>query len=109
VLGPDIGGRMSGISLTAPFYFAGAISTIAVTLVWAMVSGLLADKERTATLGKIQGPQLGEMWKALFGPIGFLLFLAFLHSFALANFVGGVFSLYHNCTMTITPRRSASR
>jgi len=32
VLGPAIGGMMSGISLSAPFYFAAAISVIAVIL-----------------------------------------------------------------------------
>jgi DHA1 family multidrug resistance protein-like MFS transporter len=93
VLGPGIGGMMSGISLSAPFYFAAAISVVAVILTWAMVSESLPKEERTVTLGKVSGPQLGEMWKALFGPIGFLLFLAFLHSFALANFEG-VFGMY---------------
>ncbi len=93
VLGPGIGGMMSGISLSAPFYFAAAISIVAVVLTWAMVSESLSKEERTVSLGKINGPQLGEMWKALFGPIGFLLFLAFLHSFALANFEG-VFGMY---------------
>ena len=33
------------------------------------------------------------MWKSLFGPIGFLLILAFLHNFALTNFEG-IFGLY---------------
>jgi DHA1 family multidrug resistance protein-like MFS transporter len=93
VLGPGIGGMMSGISLSAPFYFAAAISVVAVILTWAMVSESLPKEERSTTLGKVNGPQLGEMWKALFGPIGFLLFLAFLHSFALANFEG-VFGMY---------------
>jgi DHA1 family multidrug resistance protein-like MFS transporter len=93
VLGPGIGGMMSGISLSAPFYFAAAISVIAVILTWVMVSESLPSEERSATLGKVNGPQLKEMWQALFGPIGFLLFLAFLHSFALANFEG-VFGMY---------------
>jgi DHA1 family multidrug resistance protein-like MFS transporter len=93
VLGPGIGGMMSSISLSAPFYFAAAISVVAVILTWAMVSESLSKEERSVTLGKVNGPQLKEMWQALFGPIGFLLFLAFLHSFALANFEG-VFGMY---------------
>jgi DHA1 family multidrug resistance protein-like MFS transporter len=93
VLGPGIGGMMSGISLSAPFYFAAAISVVAVILTWVMVSESLAKTERTSTLGRINGPQLKDMWQALSGPIGFLLILAFLHSFALANFEG-VFGMY---------------
>jgi len=58
-----------------------------------MVSESLPSEERSATLGKINGPQLGQMWKELFGPMGFLLFLAFLYNFALANFEG-VFGMY---------------
>lgn len=93
VLGPGLGGLMSGISLSAPFYFAGGISVIAVILTWAMVSESLPLEKRPETAGRIRGPQLGEMWKALYSPIGFLLILAFLHSFALANFES-VFGLY---------------
>jgi DHA1 family multidrug resistance protein-like MFS transporter len=93
VLGPGVGGTLSGVSLSAPFYFAAAISVVAVALTWVMVSESLPNEERTATLGRVGGPQLGEMWKALFGPIGFLLFLAFLHNFALANFES-VFGMY---------------
>ena len=93
VLGPGIGGMMSSISLSAPFYFAAAISVVAVILTWGMVSESLPKEERSATLGKVNGPQLGQMWKELFGPMGFLLFLAFLYNFALSNFEG-VFGMY---------------
>ena len=58
-----------------------------------MVSESLPTTERTSTLGRINGPRIKEMWQALFVPIGFLLILAFLHSFALANFEG-VFGMY---------------
>jgi DHA1 family multidrug resistance protein-like MFS transporter len=42
---------------------------------------------------KIRGPQFKEMWQALFGPIGFLLVLAFLVNFGLAAFEG-IFSMW---------------
>jgi DHA1 family multidrug resistance protein-like MFS transporter len=93
VLGPGIGGMMSGISLSAPFYFAAGISIIAVILTWLMVAESLADTERSSTRKKISGPQLGAMWQELFGPMGFLFFLAFLYNFALANFEG-IFGMY---------------
>jgi DHA1 family multidrug resistance protein-like MFS transporter len=41
----------------------------------------------------VRGLDLRLMWKSLFGPIGFLLILAFLHNFALTNFEG-IFGLY---------------
>ncbi|RPH63145.1 MAG: MFS transporter, partial [Chloroflexi bacterium] len=59
VLGPGLGGLMGHYSLQAPFYFAAAISVVAVTLTWAMVSESLPSEERTVTLGKVNGPQLG--------------------------------------------------
>lgn len=93
VLGPGIGGMMSGISLSAPFYFAAGISVIAVILTWLMVAESLADTERSSTRKKISGPRLGAMWQELFGPMGFLFFLAFLYNFALANFEG-IFGMY---------------
>jgi DHA1 family multidrug resistance protein-like MFS transporter len=41
----------------------------------------------------VSGLQPGALWQALFGPIGFLLLLAFLLSFALTGFEG-IFALY---------------
>lgn len=102
VLGPGLGGMMSGISLSAPFYFAGGISLVAVLLTALLVRESLPVENRPEKAGRLQGPQLGEMWKALFSPIGFLLVLAFLHSFALANFEG-VFGLYAQLRYEYTP------
>lgn len=42
---------------------------------------------------KVQGVNLGRLWQGLLGPMGILLFLAFLLNFALANFEG-IFGLY---------------
>lgn len=93
VIGPGIGGLMSKISLSAPFYFGAAVSLIAAVLTWLMVAESLKVEVRTTGALRLQGPNLKEMWQALVGPIGFLLFLAFLHSFALANFESA-FGLY---------------
>ena len=53
----------------------------------------LPKEPRTQGGKGLQGPQFGEMGRALFGPIGFLLILAFLVSYGLSNFEA-VFGLY---------------
>ncbi len=92
VLGPGVGGVMAQISLTAPFYFASAVSFVALFLVWIFLPESLPSEKRIHT-NRIQGPQFRKMVEALSTPIGFLLILAFLHNFALTNFEG-IFSMY---------------
>jgi DHA1 family multidrug resistance protein-like MFS transporter len=93
VLGPGIGGVMGHYSLSAPFFFAAAVSLVAMALVWVFLPESLHTDKRTTGKVKFQGPQIGEMVKALATPIGFLLILALLHNFALANFEG-IFGMY---------------
>ncbi len=93
VLGPGLGGLMGHYSLQAPFYFAAAVSILAMMFVWFLLPESLPHERRSMVKVKFQGPQLGEMVKALSTPIGFLLILAFLHSFGLANFEG-IFGMY---------------
>jgi len=93
VLGPGIGGVMSDISLSAPFYLAAGLSGLAMLLIgWLLPESLPEEKRAQGTSG-FQGPQISAMWKALFGPLGFLFVLAFLLSFGMTNFEG-VFGLY---------------
>jgi MFS transporter, DHA1 family, multidrug resistance protein len=92
VLGPGIGGIMGHYSLSAPFYFAAAVSFIAMFLVWIFLPESLPFEKRMHSL-RIQGPQFRLMIQSLSTPIGFLLILAFLHNFALTNFEG-IFSMY---------------
>ena len=92
VLGPGVGGVLGQVSLTAPFYFASAVSLVALLLVWIFLpESLPMDKRIRAQ--RIQGPQFRKMVEALSTPIGFLLILAFLHNFALTNFEG-IFAMY---------------
>ena len=93
VLGPGLGGLMGHYSLQAPFYFAAAVSILAMMFVWFLLPESLPHERRSTAKVKFQGPQLGEMVKALSTPIGYLLILAFLHSFGLANFEG-IFGMY---------------
>lgn len=93
VLGPGIGGTMSGISLEAPFFFAAGASLVAMALLWIFLPESLPHEKRAGADQRVRGLDLRLMWKSLFGPIGFLLLLAFLHNFALTNFEG-IFGFY---------------
>jgi DHA1 family multidrug resistance protein-like MFS transporter len=93
VLGPGVGGLMSGISLEAPFVMASVASMCAMILIWLLLPESLPVEERTGSDVRLHGLDLGAMWRGLFSPIGFLLILAFLHNFALTNFEG-IFGFY---------------
>lgn len=93
VLGPALGGWLGGHSLSTPFFIGGALSVVALLLILAVLPESLPPEKRTSHVQRFRGPQLRVMWKALWGPMGFLLFLAFLINFALANFEG-IFGLY---------------
>ncbi len=93
VLGPGLGGWLATQSLSLPFFIAAGLSALMLPFVWLALPESLPKEARTQGGKGLQGPQFGEMWRALFGPIGFLLVLAFLVSYGLANFEA-VFGLY---------------
>ena len=93
VLGPGLGGWLATQSLSLPFFVAAGLSALTLLFVLLLLPESLPREARTQGGRAIRGPQFGEMWRALFGPIGFLLILAFLVSFGLANFEA-VFGLY---------------
>ncbi|RPI87501.1 MAG: MFS transporter [Chloroflexi bacterium] len=94
VLGPGLGGLVAGDNLSTPFFLAAGMSAIAFLMVLFFLPESLPEEMRINQPGRrFNGPQLGVLWKALFGPLGFLMFLAFLVNFALANFEG-IFGLY---------------
>ncbi|OQY35416.1 MAG: hypothetical protein B6I38_01510 [Anaerolineaceae bacterium 4572_5.1] len=93
VLGPGIGGMMSDISLSAPFFLAAGLSALSLLFIWFMLPESLAEENRLKDVKGFQGPQIGAMREALFSPLGFLFVLAFLLSFGMTNFEG-VFGLF---------------
>jgi MFS transporter, DHA1 family, multidrug resistance protein len=94
VLGPGIGGWLGAQDLARPFFFASGLSVLAMVLIWIMLPETLPKEKRVIVPGsRIQGPNFKGMFQALLGPLGFLLFLAFLVNFGLANFEG-IFGLY---------------
>jgi len=104
VLGPGIGGWMASFSLSAPFFLAGGLSLLALLFIFLFLPESLPIEKRAQSTARINGPQLRELWNALFSPIGFLLVLAFLVSFGLTNFES-VFGLYAYAKYDYGPRQ----
>lgn len=88
VLGPGMGGWLSAHSLSTPFFLASAMSFLSLAMIWFVLPESLPVEKRANEVRKFRGPQLSLLWKSLFGPLGFMLVLAFLVNFALANFEG---------------------
>ncbi|MEZ4617960.1 MAG: MFS transporter [Caldilineaceae bacterium] len=95
--GPVIGGYLSEISAALPFYFSAALA-LAVACFAAFFlpesrpkAAQLAARQSTVRRGPLGN--LADVWTALLGPIGFILILAFLASFASAN-LEGTFALF---------------
>lgn len=104
VLGPGIAGWLATYSLSAPFFLAAGLSLLALVFILLVLPESLPAEKRAQTVGGINGPQLKELWRALFTPIGFLLVLAFLVSFGLTNFES-VFGLYANASYGYGPQQ----
>jgi len=92
VLGPGIGGWAATSSLSLPFFIAAGLSAVSLALLLIFVKESLPAEARSTDVS-LAGPKLGDMWRALVGPLGILFFLAFLVSFAMTNFEG-IFGLY---------------
>lgn len=96
--GPVIGGYLGEINAALPFYFSAALA-LAVAVFAAFM--LPETRSKAAQFAARQTPNhrrgplgnLTAVWAALLGPIGFILILAFLASFASAN-LEGTFALF---------------
>jgi len=93
VIGPGIGGLLAGGSLTTPFFVSTALALITVLLVAILLPESLPTETRSSQEQKIKLIRFGELWRALTGPIGLLLIIAFLATFGTSNFES-VFGLY---------------
>lgn len=93
VLGPGLGGWLAARSLSLPFFVAAALSVLVALLIVAVLPESLPPERRAARGGPMRALSLGQLKDALLGPMGYLMFLAFLLSFGLTNFEA-VFGLY---------------
>jgi DHA1 family multidrug resistance protein-like MFS transporter len=92
ILGPGLGGWLAGDSLSLPFFLSAGFSFVSLALIAFLLPESLHDQSRSHK-GKLMLVDLGGLWRALFGPIGVLLLMAFLVSFAATNFQV-IFGLY---------------
>jgi DHA1 family multidrug resistance protein-like MFS transporter len=96
VLGPALGGLLGSESLSMPFFLTAAVCLLTLLLVLLLLPESLPPEARRVAATGIKltpGAQVRALWQALFGPIGMLLFMAFLVSFGLTNFQG-IFGYY---------------
>jgi DHA1 family multidrug resistance protein-like MFS transporter len=93
ILGPGLGGWLAGGSLSTPFFVAAGLSLLSLLLILLLLPESLPKEARQRARGKVSAIDVGELWRALFGPIGILLLMAFLLSFGLTNFEA-IFGLY---------------
>ena len=102
ILGPAVGGWLGSSSLSLPFFIAAGASLLALVLGAVLLPESLPVEARQGA--KVKTVQFGELWGALSGPIGLLLFMLFLVSFALTNFES-VFGLYAAQELDYGPER----
>ena len=94
VLGPALGGILATDSLSTPFFITAALSAVTLLLLAAFLPESLPEHARSPVSAKTTPAlEIRRLWQALLGPIGLLLFLAFLVSFGLTNFQS-IFGLY---------------
>ena len=93
IVGPGLGGWLSSISLSFPFYLAAILSALAVLPIFLLLPESLPLEKRTHCEAGVYGTQFSVLYQALCGPIGCLLLLSFLLSFGLTSFEG-IFGLY---------------
>jgi DHA1 family multidrug resistance protein-like MFS transporter len=93
VIGPGIGGLLAGGSLSIPFFVSALMALLSLLLVALLLPESLPIEARAPKGQRIKIIRFDELWRALTGPIGLLLLIAFLATFGTSNFES-VFGLY---------------
>lgn len=104
IIGPGIGGLFAKGSLSIPFFIAAGMSLVSLILIALLLPESLPRQARAQAQGRLRFVSLGGLWRALFSPIGFMLFLAFLATFGTSNFEA-IFSLYIVQKLDYSPER----
>ncbi|MFQ5856469.1 MAG: MFS transporter [Anaerolineae bacterium] len=94
IFGPAIGGFLGEISPSMPFFFSAALALAVAVFAFAFLPESLSEQARwEAHQNATRRSGLLEIWIAVRGPLGFIMMLAFLASFASAN-LEGTFALF---------------
>ncbi len=92
IVGPGIGGWLASDTLSTPFFTASALALCALLMIIFLLPESLPAEERQAG-GRLLRFNWQSLWQAITSPIGVLLIMLMLFSFALTNFEA-VFGLY---------------
>jgi DHA1 family multidrug resistance protein-like MFS transporter len=90
VLGPALGGLLGSESLSTPFFLTAGVCLLTLLLVLLFLPESLPEEARRQTATRVKP---AAQIRDLSGPLGVLLFMAFLVSFGLTNFQG-IFGYY---------------
>jgi DHA1 family multidrug resistance protein-like MFS transporter len=93
IIGPGFGGWLADDSLARPFFIAAAMSFVSLLLIYSLLPESHPPDSRVPSEGRIGAVDLTALWRALSSPVGVLLFMVMLFSFALTNFEA-IFGLY---------------
>lgn len=98
-LGPVIGGFLGEIDMRYPFFFAAGVALAVAAMMFLVLPESLTPEARSHARSKGR-PQIGlaGLFAALIGPLGFIMVLAFLASFASAN-LEATFALYTEASL----------
>lgn len=96
IFGPAIGGYAGEVSMSLPFFVAAGFALIIAVVSFFLLEESLSEEDRARASNQVTTGQTGqwtEARQALMSPIGFILLLGFLVSFAAAN-IEGTFALF---------------
>jgi DHA1 family multidrug resistance protein-like MFS transporter len=94
IFGPAIGGFLGEITPSTPFFFSAVLAVSVAVFAYIFLPESLGKSARDEARGSAaRHSGLALTWGAVRGPLGFIMLLAFLASFASAN-LEGTFALF---------------
>lgn len=93
IFGPVLGGFLGAYSAALPFFFAGGLAFAVLIFAFFLLPESRSAEARAQARTEARRNSLQEVGRALRGPIGFVLIIAFLATFASAN-LEGTFALF---------------
>lgn len=99
-IGPGIGGGLSGINLSFPFYFAGAIALVTAIISYFVLPNV--QNNTAASMGQPRTNIIKQLKKSIKVPYFILLIVVFTFSFGIANYQATM-SLYLDDKFDYTP------
>jgi MFS transporter, DHA1 family, multidrug resistance protein len=93
IFGPVLGGFLGEYSASLPFFFSGGLAFAVSIFAFFLLPESRTAEERSHARTQVRTNGLKDVVAALSGPVGFVLIIAFLATFASAN-LEGTFALF---------------